>query len=541
MQRLLARPGLATFALFAALAVIHTWPLASDPARLSRNDNSDTMLNEWIIAWVPHQLARDPIHLFDANIFHPEAGTLAYSEHLLVPALMGAPVYWASRSPVLTYNVLVLLGMTLTGWASCLLVRRWTGDLAAGAIAGVLIAFNAHTLTRLPQVQAFHVEFLPLALLAFDRLLAARAPASTGRRDAVLLALWFALQALSSFYSMIFTTAALTAGGVVRPEDWWGRRARRVLPLLALSAALALMVTVPFLLPYRRLGQVRPLDEVALYTASWRDYLATPARVHYELWSRRLWGRTFALFPGVTSLALTAVALGSGVWVKDRRARMALAFGVAGAALSFGPSMPGYAMLYRLLPPLQGIRNASRFGYLAILACAILSGFAVAAIRSRWRGARWTPAFVAVAFIGANLDAFSAPIHYVKAARVSPLHARLRHTAAIVAEFPFFGPDRTPLNAPYMLESTSHWRPIVNGYSGLVPDSYVRLAGRLVHFPADEAIAALREVGVTHVFVHDRALRDRTDDKTADAVRHAPGLRLLGVEGDVSLYELTRP
>jgi hypothetical protein len=75
-------------------------------------------------------------------------------------------------------------------------------------------------------------------------------------------------------------------------------------------------------------------------------------------------------------------------------------------------------------------------------------------------------------------------------------------------------------------------------YSGLVPDRYVRLARDLVHFPDDGAIAALREVGVTHVFVHDRALRARTDDETADAVRHAPDLRLVAVDGDVSLYEL---
>ena len=230
-----------------------------------------------------HQLPRDPLHVFDANIFYPNAGTLAYSEHLIVPAVMGAPVYWLSQSPVLTYNVLVLLGMTLTGWASCLLVWRWTGDLAAGIIAGVLIAFNAHTLTRLPQLQAFHLEFLPLALLAFDRLLtAARVPASIGRRDAVLLALWFSLQGLSSYYSMIFTTTALVVGGLVRPEDWWGQRGRRLLPLLAMAAGLALVVVVPFLLPYRRLGQVRPLDEVAFYAASWRDYLATPARVHFD-------------------------------------------------------------------------------------------------------------------------------------------------------------------------------------------------------------------------------------------------------------------
>jgi hypothetical protein len=53
-------------------------------------------------------------------------------------------------------------------------------------------------------------------------------------------------------------------------------------------------------------------------------------------------------------------------------------------------------------------------------------------------------------------------------------------------------------------------------------------------------MAALRAAGVTHVFVHDRAMRARTGDRTTDAVRHAPDLRLLAVDGDVSLYELRR-
>ena len=61
------------------------WPLATDPGRLSRNDTADTVHHEWILAWDAHQLARDPRHLFDANIFYPERNTLAFSETLLVP------------------------------------------------------------------------------------------------------------------------------------------------------------------------------------------------------------------------------------------------------------------------------------------------------------------------------------------------------------------------------------------------------------------------------------------------------------------------
>ena len=472
MRRILARPPVWTLALFLLLSVVHTWPLASAPARLSRNDNADTILNEWIVAWVVHEAATDPRHLFDANIFFPERNTLAYSESLIVPAAMGAPALWLGASPVLVYNLLILSGLTLTGWAGCFLVWRWTGDLAAGIVSGVMLAFNAHTLTRLPQLQALHLEFLPPALLAFDALLT-----RPRLRHAALLALWFALQGLSSFYAMIFTTTALLIGGLARPDSWWGARARRLLPWVGLAATLALIVIVPLLLPYRRLGQVRSLEEVATYSATWRDYLTTPARVHYDLWSSRVWGGS-ALFPGVTALVLAAVAIASGVPVRDPRARMAVAFGAAGVALSFGPSMPGYALLYHLLPPLQGIRNVARFGYLAIVACAILSGFAVAMIRARWRGARWMPAFVALVLVCANLDAFSAPIEYVDAPRVSRLYARLRHTDAIVAELPFFSPDRVFHNAPYMLNSTAHWRPMLNGYSGLVPESYARGVAR---------------------------------------------------------------
>ena len=75
----MSRPASA-LAIFVLLAIVHTWPLASNPAHLSRNDNADIVLNEWTLAWVIHEAIHDPRHLFDANIFHPERFTLAYSE-----------------------------------------------------------------------------------------------------------------------------------------------------------------------------------------------------------------------------------------------------------------------------------------------------------------------------------------------------------------------------------------------------------------------------------------------------------------------------
>src|SRR5215211_6220476 len=91
----------AAFAVCLLLAVAHTWPLALHPGRYSLNDNADAELNTWILAWVQHQLPRDPLHLFDANIFYPAKGSLAFSEPLIVPAVMGGPLAWAGASPVL--------------------------------------------------------------------------------------------------------------------------------------------------------------------------------------------------------------------------------------------------------------------------------------------------------------------------------------------------------------------------------------------------------------------------------------------------------
>ena len=74
-------------------------------------------------------------------------------------------------------------------------------------VAGMLLAFNAHTLTRIAHLQAVHVEFLPLALFAFDRLL--RIPRL---RTALWLAAMFVLQSLTSNYLLVFMTFAMLGG-----------------------------------------------------------------------------------------------------------------------------------------------------------------------------------------------------------------------------------------------------------------------------------------------------------------------------------------
>ncbi len=212
---------------FVALALAHTWPLVTAPATLSRTDSADGLLNQWILGWVAHALVTDPRAFFDANIFFPEPRTLAFSEHLAVPALFSAPVFWAGGSAVLAYNVTLWAGLALSGWTMALVVHRWTGDWYAALLAGSLAAFNTETLTRMAHIQAMHLEFLPLAMLALDDVLRR----GTGR-DALRLGAFAALQMLCSGYLLVMTGIAIGAGVVVRGGEWLGTQWRTRLPAL---------------------------------------------------------------------------------------------------------------------------------------------------------------------------------------------------------------------------------------------------------------------------------------------------------------------
>ena len=529
--------GWLVLALFIVLAAAHTWPIAGDLGRWGRNSNADTQLNAWALAWVAHQIVRDPLHLFDANIFYPEKRTLAFSEHLLPQAMIAAPINWAGGSAIRAFNVALLAGFALTGWAAAFVVQRWTASWSAGILSGSLMAFNALTLTRFPHIQMQHLEFLPLALLALDRLLVEPRP-----KHALQLAAWYVLQALTSAYFLVFTAIAIGVSALARPREWLGTQARVVLPLAALAAVVAGTALLPFVLPYAQVqGEQemfeRQLDEVAQFSAVATDYLATGGTLHHRAWSSRFF-RGDGLFPGVTAILLAGVAIVSGAALSDRRARMALAFGVVCFCLSFGPAFPLYRYLYDLFPPMAGIRGAARFGQMVLAAVAILAGFGMAGLLRRARPGVAAPLGAAL-ILAVNLEAARAPIEFSSDdyyRGVPPIFKALdTPDPDVVVIFPLYSPQSSPLNARYMLASTVFWKPMLNGYSGYMPRSYVEHTQNLAGFPDGRAIEYLRRLGVTRVLVDAR----NVTPESLERLPHFPELALLGTDGNLRIYELT--
>ena len=493
------RFALTSLAFFLVAALVHTWPLITDPGGLSRNDTHDTIHHEWILAWDAHALATNPLRLFQTNTFYPEPDTLAYSDHIIVQGMIGAPFLWAGASPVFTYNIVLILGLALTGWTTSLVMLRWTENMWAALLSGSLMAFNAMTLTRFAEIQDQYLAFFPLALAALDRLLRRQAI-----RDAGSLVLWFVLQALTCGYLLAFASLSLVTATLVRVREWANAHFKSIALKLVGAALLSVLLLLPFLLPYLRVsraqGFARSMAEVAMFSAKPTDYLGTGGRLHYALWSHRFFDRE-GLFPGLVGAGLTVCSLLAGVAFRDPRARMALAFGVVACCLSFGPQFPLYEPVTRVFPIMGGIRGASRFGQFFLAAVAILAGFGLIAAVGRMR--RHATAVAVLLLLTAHLEALRAPVNYRRFDGLSPNFDALAAEPAntVVACFPFPPPLEAFHNVDCMLASTRFWKPLVNGYSSFMPESYARSAQALAAFPEGDTLAYLKSLGVTHVIV----------------------------------------
>jgi hypothetical protein len=515
---------------FALLAIVHTWPLVTEPGTLSRNDNGDAQLNEWILAWVAHQLPRHPLQLFQGNIFYPAKDVLAFSEPLIVPALMVAPALWLGASPVLAINLAMLIGFALTALGTYALVFSWTRDRLAALTAGSLFAFNAHTLTRLPHVQAMHAYGMPLSLLLADRLIGQPRPVT-----AVLLGACMAMMAYTSGYFVVFATVMIAVVLIVRISD--GIRSLQVAAMFGLAAITAAVLALPLLIPYRRVAieqhMVRPLAEAGLYSATLIGYLAAPGRVHFETWSSGFFANPVdSFFPGAIAVLLSLAAIWHAIRRRDEPARVAMVFaiGFIGLLLSLGPKTPLYAWLYTVFPPMQGLRAAARFGGLFLLAIALLAGIGLARLR-QGLNRRWATAAAIAAVFLVNLEALRAPFEYRRWRGIPEIYRLLASEPGkvVLAEMPFYPPHAVFENAEYVVNSTAHWRPLMNGYSGYIPVTYVDAASLMWYFPDARAFPPMNANGVTHIMVHPHRWGHESS-RVIERITGQPDLELIAVD-----------
>lgn len=503
----------AAAALYAALTLVLAYPLSIHPDTSALPGDPDTDLFTWTLAWGTHAVVNRPLSIFDANIYHPQADTLAYSENLLGSVPFAAPVIWLTGNPVLALNAVALLSVVLCGLGAYVLARRLGLGTAAALLCGLVFAFSPARFFRIGQLHLTTVQWVPFGLASLHAYL------DGGRgRDLKLAVCFFTLQALTSGHGAVFLAVAMAGlvafrfatGDPVAPL----RRARD----LGVTGLLLLVPTVLVFLPYRRvqaeMGLRRSLENWAVTPAS---YVASPARLHEWVLSwlpdTGVLERASAfLFPGYLPLLLACAALvwglGRGGTPAARRAVWFYGLLTLGAALlAIGPPLGLWPLVY-WLPGFNFIRVPSRFVILAVLGLAVLAGFGFDFVRARLAPARRRGLALALgALMVGEFAAIPLPTRaYAVAIPAVDRWLDTRPKPFVVAEVPVDGSER--LQSTYMLHSMAHWQKTVHGHSGIRPGLHVELYDRLRSFPDAASLDALDRFGVTYVVVHPEYYRE---------------------------------
>ena len=110
--------------------------------------------------------------------------------------------------------------------------------------------------------------------------------------------------------------------------------------------------------------------------------------------------------------------------------------------------------------------------------------------RRRFRLAQ-RPAAAAALLAVLAVEPMVAPVYFTPFSGVSTIYESLASEPdAVVVELPMPGGFNWFGNARYMINSTRHWRPMLNGYSGSAPGSFYEHARALARaLPADRRAA----------------------------------------------------
>lgn len=495
-------------------------------------DAGDPIFSAWRLAAVAHQLATDPRHLWNGNIFYPLPLTLTYSDSTFLEAVLGAPFILAGADPLIVMNGLMVLSFPARGLTFFFLAWRMTGDPQAALVAALAGAWSPFYASHYSQLELQWTAFVPLALLFGMRALAA-----PGWKTGAAFGAAVAAQCLACMYVGVMLVSFLVPFGAMLAIAWRVRPSRRV----AAAAAGAAIVTLPIVgalsasyLKSREVHGDRSLAEVSDGSASAREYADAHARLITYRWRWNTFHHTEReLFQGAMPVILGAVAIVPPV---TPGVMAAVAAGAAAFDWSLGLKGLTYDDLYRRFAAYRGMRVPARFSALVGAALAILAAYGARRVfrRRRTTASRGLACALLCAAVLVDLRMDIGLQPYLPG--IPTIYAQVE-PSMVLAEMP----DGHP--ADYMYFSTRHWARLLDGYSGFFPDLRELNRARAA-FPSPEGVAALRRLGATHLTYNcafEKANRRDADcARVFDALAANPSLELVATErwmgSDVRLY-----
>jgi hypothetical protein len=405
-QRRLAEVALAgaAYLLLACLAYGGVGPL--DTHHLAGCACSDPVQQTWFLAWTPFAVLHGLNPFVTSYLNAPAGANLAVNTSMPLLGLLGTPVTLLA-GPVATYNLLIRLGLALSGMSMFGVLRRYTTWWPAAFGGGLLFAFSPYMAGQ--EHKHLFLVFLPLVPLFIplldDWLVSLR---RSPWRSGLLIGLLAGLQYLISA-EILLTCAIFAAVGLIFLALRYPGAVRQRLGPLARGIAAAVpvfLVIAGYAVWLLLAGPVRPVGP--LHT------VGDLARFHGDLLGTLLPGSNQVLAPGGLSrlgngrlaggvaesgfyLGLPLLALLGYLAFRCRRTTIvavSVVIGVTAFVLSLGSrlTLNGKVLLspmpfsvFMHLPVLQNL-EAARLSLFVQLAAAIVLGVGLDRVHAEgWR------------------------------------------------------------------------------------------------------------------------------------------------------------
>ena len=493
-------------------------------------DPGDPLFSAWRIARLAHQLATDPRHLFDGNQFYPLPLTLTYSDSTFLEGLLGAPFVLAGADPLLVANLLTLIAFPACGLAVFYAAWRLTDDPRAALVAAMIGAWYPFHAEHYPHLELQWVMFVPLAIVAGLRLLAAPRWTTGLAFGAMVAAQW-----LSSMYVGVMLLSFLVPFMLVAALGWRVRPSMRLATALLAAGAIVVPAFVGLSLPYlkgRELRGERTRGEVSAGSASPSDYGSTHFRMTtYRNHSRAGNKGERELFPGTTTLAL------AGLGMVPPLTAGGIATVVAGALTfdwSLGFKGLTYDDIYKRSTAHQGMRVPARFSIVVGMALALLGAFGAARLLRLGRTPAARGGICAALTLLVLFDLRMDPRLQAYHATIPSIYDRVTPDMVLV-ELPIDS------QMDFMYFSTRHWARLVGGYSGFIRISD-NLANGWNEWPLPPAIEWFKRAGATHLTYNCALDRPGRCERILEMLDTHPGLEQVArgrwERDEVRLYRL---
>ncbi len=478
----------------------------------------DARLNSWILGWVQHAGLTNPSRLFDANAFFPARNTLAGSEHMIGNALLTLPVRLFSDSAIALHQIAMVLSSGLLGLSVFSFVL-WAGRSPwAALLAGAAAMYMPWRFSEVGHLQLLSAQWIPFGWLLTTRLLMGEG----SRRETLLLSCVVGIQLLTSFYLAYFV---LFSGGCLGlAVAIQCRPAIKNIVQLGVAHAIPMVLLIGLSLPYvsrysafrfaspQVIPQSTPPELALSFLAPSLTLFADYERMADVSYYIPLVVLVLALIPFASSVQVTRRQREPDL--SERRIRVAslgLLAAIVGAfvlmlgrQLAIGDTdVPILAtLLAKLLPGFAQMRAEFRWGIVIGLAFPVLAGFGIAVLEratARRRPAQIGLGVAVAALIAINTPMFELPVKaaWRDSTGILDAHQELANwPAGTTVELPWgFKPIHTAsYGSRYMLASSLHWNPMLNGYTAYLPASHFFLQRIAQGLPDAGAVSRLRRL-----------------------------------------------